>query len=90
MNAKDIFYKTLIISVIVQMITFLFETFSLFVKVPSEFAIIRELLILGRLRCFLSLKFLVMKLRMRIFYGIDMMTVANQGCSFLSDYLFIL
>ena len=46
MNAKDIFYKTLVISVIVQVITFLFETFSLFVKVPSEFAIIRELLIL--------------------------------------------
>jgi hypothetical protein len=46
MNAKDIFYKTLIISVIVQAVTFVFEMFSLFVKVPSEFTLIRELLIL--------------------------------------------
>lgn len=46
MNGKDIFYKTLIISVIIQAATFVFEMFSLFVKVPSEFTLIRELLIL--------------------------------------------
>ena len=46
MNGRDIFYKTLIISVIVQIVTFVFEIFSLFVKVPHEFSIIRELLIL--------------------------------------------
>lgn len=46
MNSKDIFYKTLIISVIVQILTGGFEIFSLFVKVPTEFSLIRQLLIL--------------------------------------------
>jgi hypothetical protein len=46
MNSKDLFYKTLIISVVIQIITGAFEIFSLFIKVPSDFTIIRELLIL--------------------------------------------
>jgi hypothetical protein len=46
MNSKDVFYKTLIISVVVQILTGGFEIFSLFVKVPTEFTIIRQLLIL--------------------------------------------
>ena len=46
MNSKDIFYKTLIISIIVQIVTGGFEIFSLFVKVPTEFYIIRQLLLL--------------------------------------------
>jgi hypothetical protein len=46
MNSKDIFYKTLIISVIVQILTGGFEIFSLFIKVPTEFLLIRQLLIL--------------------------------------------
>lgn len=46
MNSKDIFYKTLIISVIVQILTGGFEIFSLFIKVPSQFSLIRQLLIL--------------------------------------------
>jgi hypothetical protein len=46
MNTKEIFYKTLIISVIVQILTGVLEIFSLFIKVPSEFLIIRQLLIL--------------------------------------------
>jgi hypothetical protein len=46
MNSKDIFYKTLIISVIVQILTGGFEIFSLFIKVPTEFSLIRQLLIL--------------------------------------------
>lgn len=44
--SSSLFYKTLIISVIVQFLTFAFEAVSLFVKVPNEFTIIRELLIL--------------------------------------------
>jgi hypothetical protein len=46
MNSKNIFYNTLIVSVILQFLTGAFEVFSLFVKVPSEFSIIRQLLIL--------------------------------------------
>ena len=46
MNGRDIFYKTLIISVIVQIVTFVFEIFSLFVKFPHEFSIISEFLII--------------------------------------------
>ena len=46
MNSKDVFYNTLIISVIVQILTGGFEIFSLFVKVPTEFSLIRQLLIL--------------------------------------------
>ena len=44
--SSSLFYKTLIISVVVQFLTFAFEAVSLFVKVPNEFTIIRELLIL--------------------------------------------
>ena len=46
MNSKNIFYQTLIVSVIIQIITGAFEIFSLFIKVPSQYTIIRELLIL--------------------------------------------
>lgn len=46
MNSKNIFYTTLILSVIVQIITGFFEIFSLFFKVPSEFNLIRQLLLL--------------------------------------------
>jgi hypothetical protein len=46
MNSKDLFYKTLIISVIIQILTSAIEIFTLFIKVPSDFIIIKELLIL--------------------------------------------
>ena len=46
MNSKQLFYKTLIISIIIQILTGVFEIYSLFIKVPSDFAIIKELLIL--------------------------------------------
>jgi hypothetical protein len=46
MNGKKLFYNTLIVSVIVQVITFLFDMFALFIKVPSKFGIIRQLLML--------------------------------------------
>jgi hypothetical protein len=46
MNSKDLFYKTLIISIIVQLLTGGFEIFSLFLKVPSQFLLIKQLLIL--------------------------------------------
>jgi bacteriorhodopsin len=46
MNAKNIFYNTLIVSVIVQILTGGLEVYSLFVKVPNEFSLIRQLLAL--------------------------------------------
>jgi hypothetical protein len=46
MNAKYLFYVTLIISVIVQIITGIIEIFSLFIKVPKPYIIIKQLLIL--------------------------------------------
>ena len=46
MNSKDIFYNTLIISVIVQLLTLFFDSVALFVNVPSQFNIIRQLLML--------------------------------------------
>jgi len=46
MNTKGSFYFTLIISVIVQVITGVLELFSLFVKVPTEYLLIRQLLIM--------------------------------------------
>lgn len=45
-NTKYYFYFTLIISVIVQVITGVLELFSLFIKVPTEYLLIRQLLIL--------------------------------------------
>lgn len=44
MNSKDLFYNTLIISVVVQILTGILEIYSLFVKVPTEFLLIRQLL----------------------------------------------
>jgi hypothetical protein len=46
MNSKILFYQTLIVSVLVQLLTGAIEIFSLFVKVPSQFRLIRQLLIL--------------------------------------------
>jgi bacteriorhodopsin len=46
MNAKTIFYNTLVISIFVQIITALIEISSLFIKVPSPYVIIRQLLIM--------------------------------------------
>jgi hypothetical protein len=46
MNSKVVFYNTLIISVIVQFFTGIYEVTALFFKVPSEFLLIRQLLIL--------------------------------------------
>ena len=46
MNTKYSFLVTLIISIIIQIITFIFEVFSLFIKVPNKFSLIRQLLFL--------------------------------------------
>jgi len=46
MNAKYLFYITLAISIIVQIITGIIEVGAFFVKVPSAYSIIRQLLIL--------------------------------------------
>jgi len=46
MDSKYYFYITLIISVIVQIITMIIELGSLFVNVPSEFSLIKQLLVL--------------------------------------------
>lgn len=44
MEAKNIFLITLTISIVVQFITGFIEIISLFIKVPSEFLLIRQLL----------------------------------------------
>jgi bacteriorhodopsin len=46
MDAKHLFYKTLVISIIVQVVTGLVELGAFFVKIPSAYAIIRQLLAL--------------------------------------------
>ncbi len=46
MNSKKLFYNTLIISVIIQLITAIIDTYSLFIKVPIQFLLIKQLLIL--------------------------------------------
>lgn len=46
MDSKKLFYVTLILSVIVQIITGIIEILALFIKVPSSFIIIKQLLIL--------------------------------------------
>jgi hypothetical protein len=46
MNPKYLFYVTLIISIIVQIITGLIEIGAFFVKVPAIYSIIRQLLII--------------------------------------------
>lgn len=43
---KNIFYQTLIVSVIIQLLTGASEIYALFINVPSDFTIIRELLLL--------------------------------------------
>jgi hypothetical protein len=46
MNTKYSFLVTLIISVIVQIITGIVEVYTLFIKIPSNFLLLRQLLIL--------------------------------------------
>ena len=46
MDTKYLFYNTLIISIIVQIITGILEVGAFFVKVPTMYSIIRQLLIL--------------------------------------------
>jgi hypothetical protein len=46
MDTKYIFYVTLIISIVIQLITGIIEIGSLFIKVPTAYSLIRELLIL--------------------------------------------
>lgn len=46
MNTKKVFYITLVISIVVQLITGVIELGTLFVKVPGGFKIIRQLLFL--------------------------------------------
>ena len=46
MNAKYLFYNTLIISIVVQVITGIIGFGAFFIKVPTEYLLIRELLIL--------------------------------------------
>lgn len=46
MNPKDIFNITLVISIVIQVITGLIEILTLFIKVPSPYIIIRQLLVL--------------------------------------------
>ena len=46
MNAKYLFYVTLVISIIVQIITGIIELAAFFVKVPNVYLLIRQLLIL--------------------------------------------
>ena len=45
MNAKNIFYVTLVISIIVQIITGIIEIVAFFIKVPSNYSLIKQLLI---------------------------------------------
>lgn len=46
MNSKKLFYVTLIVSVVIQFLTTVFDIGALFIRVPSQFNIIRQLLIL--------------------------------------------
>ena len=46
MDSKQLFYITLVISIIVQIITGIIDVSAFFVKVPSMYSIIRQLLIL--------------------------------------------
>jgi hypothetical protein len=46
MDSKQLFYITLVISIIVQIITGIIDVGAFFVKVPSMYSIIRQLLIL--------------------------------------------
>ena len=46
MDAKYLFYITLIISIVVQIITGIIEIGAFFVKVPTVYLIIRQLLVL--------------------------------------------
>ena len=46
MNAKYLFYVTLVISIVVQLITGIIELAAFFVKIPSVYLIIKQLLII--------------------------------------------
>jgi hypothetical protein len=54
MNAKYIFYVTLVISIIVQIITGIIELSAFFVKIPDIYLLIRQLLILELIVQFLE------------------------------------
>ena len=54
MNAKYIFYITLVISIIVQIITGIIELSAFFVKIPNIYLLIRQLLILELIVQFLE------------------------------------
>jgi hypothetical protein len=54
MNAKYLFYITLVISIIVQIITGIIEIGAFFVKVPAIYSIIRQLLIIELIVQFLE------------------------------------
>ena len=46
MNAKSLFYNTLIISIVVQIVTGIIGLGTFFIKIPTEYLLIKELLIL--------------------------------------------
>jgi len=54
MNAKYLFYITLVISIIVQIITGIIEIGAFFVKVPAIYSIIRQLLLIELIVQFLE------------------------------------
>jgi hypothetical protein len=57
MDTKYLFYNTLIISIIVQIITGIIEIAAFFVKVPSIYTIIRQLLIIELVVQFIEASF---------------------------------
>ena len=54
MNAKYVFYITLVISIIVQIITGIIELSAFFVKIPNIYLLIRQLLIVELIVQFLE------------------------------------
>lgn len=46
MNTKNLFYITLVISIVIQIITGLIEVAAFFVKVPTNYSLIKQLLLL--------------------------------------------
>ena len=54
MNSRYLFYVTLVISIIVQLITGIIEIGAFFIKVPTIYSIIRQLLLIELLVQFLE------------------------------------
>ena len=46
MNTKYLFYLTLIISIVIQIITGIIELGAFFIKIPTAYALIKQLLVL--------------------------------------------